>query len=206
MVYWQTVNGIYWRLGRRTLWQINNYIYNASNFWHLCHTFWPNPMDWPSTPFNRRLGRLFDTRFPRRIFSRVRLNIACRPWCLSSPEKKSLSGEGGGGGGLWHHFSPSRFFCQYSRHRVGISLYITNLSDKQASKEVSFFDPKWGVEPPNTPPPPCLRAWPCHISSLFGRHVFRYLALYWLLAAGMLHLGPLGKRPSLVTFCQYSIL
>ena len=47
--------------------------------------------------------------------------------------KKSLSGGRGGGSNTF--FASSKFLGQFSRHGVGVSSYITNLSDKQASKQ-----------------------------------------------------------------------
>ena len=55
------------------------------------------------------------------------------PVILRQPWKSRWWG-GGGGGELQYLFSLKNF-GQFSRQGVGVSSYITNLSDKQASKE-----------------------------------------------------------------------
>ena len=61
----------------------------------------------------------------------------------------------GGGGGTPTLFPSSKILGQFSRHGVGISSYITNISDK-ARKQANKRKEKGGVSPP--PPPPCVRA------------------------------------------------
>ena len=71
-------------------------------------------------------------------------------------------------GGLPHiFFSFRKFFLQFSRHGVGASSYITNLSDKQASKHTHtkqtkkvFSYPKGGGGGGGwTPSHTCLELW-----------------------------------------------
>ena len=80
------------------------------------------------------------------------------PCYFASPEKV------GEGGSATFFFLKKKFY-QFSRHRVGVSLYMTDLSDKQASnppppkkkKNSQKTDPKRGVWTPITPPL-CVRA------------------------------------------------
>ena len=111
---------------------------------------------------------------------------------------------GGGGGGsptLFSFFPSSKFVGQFSRHGVGVSSYVTNLSDKQASKnklneKSSFWTQKsWGgggghlilCSPPSKfpPPPPELSAhvcgwrWPRNLSTS-GTVFVRIMQILWL--------------------------
>ena len=72
--------------------------------------------------------------------------MQARPWFCASPEKVA-------GGGGWHFF-PLLFFPSHFPYGVGVSSYITNVSDKQASKQ----ETKGWINPPPPPPrPTCTR-------------------------------------------------
>ena len=59
-----------------------------------------------------------------------------RGWQFDIMNSESKWGGGGGGGTptLFLFFLQKKF-SQFSRHGVGVSLYLTDLSDKQASKK-----------------------------------------------------------------------
>ena len=80
-----------------------------------------------------------------------------------TPALKKVAGGGGGGGGGGDRglgqTTPTLFFL-LKKHNpdtgVGVSSYMTNLSDKQAKKERNGAKGGGGVFEPLTPPPPHL--------------------------------------------------
>ena len=83
------------------------------------------------------------------ILLRIRLHLHAQSvhlgTCIHMGGNLSSNVGGGGGGGLRHFFPSSKGLGQFSRHRVRVFSYITNLSDKQANKhtkKVLFRDPK----------------------------------------------------------------
>ena len=73
--------------------------------------------------------------------------------CDAAPDLKKGSRGGGGGGVPILFFLLTKRFDQFYRHGVGVSSYMTNISDKQASK-MNFKNGAGVFEPPITPPPP----------------------------------------------------
>ena len=72
---------------------------------------------------------------------------------------KEVSGGGGGGGDSNTFYSFLQILGQFSSHGVGVSSYITNIYNKQATKK-KFSSPKGGCGRTHrtpTPPPPLDR-------------------------------------------------
>ena len=73
--------------------------------------------------------------------------------------KKKVAERGpGGGGGHSDIFSYPQKKSHFPRHRAGVSLYMTDFTDKQASKKQQL-EPKGGVWT-SWHPAPCVRACP----------------------------------------------
>ena len=71
--------------------------------------------------------------------------------------KKLLGGGGGGGGGggvQQFFFFQQKKLCQSYKHGVGISSYMTGLSDKQVSPTQIKNGTKGEMFEPSSPPPP----------------------------------------------------